>query len=140
MSFLLRQGKPENDVALYLPTEDAWAHFTAGKVSINQSMDALLGPNLIAEILDAGYNFDFIDDEAIAKVGIGHRVLVLPKVEKMPEATRVRIEEFKKNGGIVAHEGELQSVHARLAPDVVTAPEIGPRGPRGPRGQFWLSL
>jgi len=110
---------------LYLPTDDAWAHFTAGKVSINQSMDALLGPNLIAEILDAGYNFDFIDDEAIAKVGIGHRVLVLPKVERMPEATRARIEEFKRRGGIVAHEGELQSVHARLAPDVATAPEIG---------------
>src|SRR2546429_3097908 len=29
MSLLLRQGNPANDVALLLPTDDAWAQFTA---------------------------------------------------------------------------------------------------------------
>ena len=33
-------------------------------------MEALLGPDLIPGILDAGFNFDFIDDRAIAKLGI----------------------------------------------------------------------
>ena len=31
VSYLLRQGKPANDVAIYLPTDDAWAQFTAGQ-------------------------------------------------------------------------------------------------------------
>ena len=30
ISFLLRQGRPANDVALYLPTDDAYARFTPG--------------------------------------------------------------------------------------------------------------
>src|SRR2546430_13765736 len=33
VSYVLRQGKPVNDVALLLPTDDAWAQFTPGKVS-----------------------------------------------------------------------------------------------------------
>jgi hypothetical protein len=31
-SFLLRQGQPVQDVAVYLPIDDAWAHFEPGKV------------------------------------------------------------------------------------------------------------
>ena len=65
VSFLLRQGRPVNDVAIYVPASDAYAQFSPGKVSIDQSMNNLLGPNLIPQILEAGYNFDFIDDAAI---------------------------------------------------------------------------
>ena len=71
ISALLRLGTPANDVALYLPTHDAYAQFKAGgRVSVDQAMDALLEPQVIPQILDAGYNFDFIDDAAIATVGI----------------------------------------------------------------------
>ena len=31
VSFLLRQGRPANDVAVYLPAADAYAHFTLGR-------------------------------------------------------------------------------------------------------------
>ena len=34
MSYLMRQGKPQNDVALYLPNADAYSHFTAGRVHL----------------------------------------------------------------------------------------------------------
>lgn len=101
VSFLLRQGKPENDVAIYLPTDDAWARFTAGHVSLNGLMQTLLGPDLIPAVLDAGYDFDFIDDAAIAKVGIQHRILILPGVERIPLATFERIQTFLRDGGIV---------------------------------------
>ena len=70
VSFLLRQGQPANDIAVYLPTSDAWARFTAGHVSLNRSMESLLGADLIPAILDAGYNFDFIDDAAIEQAGV----------------------------------------------------------------------
>ena len=84
ISFLLRQGRPSNDVALYLPTDDAWASFTLGTASLTQAIGKLLGANLIPRILDAGYNFDFIDDEAIARVGVLHPILILPNIERIP--------------------------------------------------------
>src|ERR1017187_6139984 len=80
ISFLLRQGRPANDVAVYLPTDDAWAGFTPGTDSMDRAMDDRLGPNLIPQILDAGYNFDYIDDAAIAHAGVPFPVLVLPAV------------------------------------------------------------
>jgi hypothetical protein len=101
MSFLMRQGKPANDIAIYLPTDDAWAGFRLGKVSVDRSMDQLLGPNLIPEILDAGYDFDFIDDGAIAKVGVPYRALILPGVERIPLATLEKLSSYVKNGGVV---------------------------------------
>jgi alpha-L-rhamnosidase len=102
MSYLLRQGKPANDVALYLPTSDAYARFTAGRgVSVDRSMDYLLGPNVIPQILDAGYNFDYIDDAAIEKLGIQYPILILPGVQRIPLAAYKKIEEYARKGGIV---------------------------------------
>ena len=38
-SFLLRQGQPANQVAVLLPTDDAWARFSPGKVSVTAEME-----------------------------------------------------------------------------------------------------
>jgi hypothetical protein len=130
-------------------------------------MDALIGPNAIPGILAAGYNFDYIDDDAIARVGIPHRILILPGVERIPLAAYRKIEEYARQGGVViaarrapslapglaeterdtpviheisralfegtqargrmlADESKLgDALHAALAPDVASAPEIG---------------
>jgi hypothetical protein len=98
MSFLMRQGEPANDVAVYLPTADAFAGFRLGRDSVNQAMDGLLGPDLIPAIEDAGYNFDFIDDGMIAKAGVPYHILLLPNVERMPLATLQKIAELSKKG------------------------------------------
>ena len=95
ISFLMRQGQPANDVAIYLPTADAFAGFRLGHDSVNQAMDGLLGPNLIPAIEDAGYNFDFIDDGLIARAGVPYRILLLPNVERMPLATLQKIASLK---------------------------------------------
>jgi hypothetical protein len=110
MSFLLRQGKPANDVALYLPTDDAWAGFSLGKDSVDRAMDGLLGPQIIPQILDAGFNFDFIDDRAIASAGIPYRVLVLPGVERMPVVTAEKLRDYVAHGGIVLATRRLPSL------------------------------
>ena len=34
MSYLLRQGKPANQVAILLPTDDAWATFAPGRSTV----------------------------------------------------------------------------------------------------------
>jgi hypothetical protein len=101
VSFLLRQGQPANDVAVYIPTDDAWAAFTPGNVSVNKTVDQLLGADLVPKILDAGYNFDFIDDGAIAHGGVPYPILILPAVERIPLATYRNLEEYVRKGGIL---------------------------------------
>ena len=119
LSFALRQGEPSNDVALLLPNDDVWASFraqlkqqssptnaagfdeTGSNVSIDESMDKALGKQVIAQILDAGFNLDFIDADTIDHVGIPYRVLILPHVNRLPIPTYERIVDFARSGGIV---------------------------------------
>lgn len=110
ISYLLRQGKAANDVALYLPTDDAWAGFTLGHDSVNQAMDGILGPNVVPQILNAGYNFDFIDDRAMEHGGVPYRILVVPGAERMPLGTLQRIDEFRRKGGLVFFTKRLPSL------------------------------
>jgi len=101
MSYLLRQGKPANDIAVFLPEEDAQGRFRPGQVSVSDQMPDLLGPDLVPAILDAGYNFDFIDSAAVDRVGIKHAVLVLPNVERIPLAIYKKIQDYAHQGGMV---------------------------------------
>jgi hypothetical protein len=119
VSFALRQGQPVNDVAVLLPNDDVWASFSASlqkhaslkssggfdesgpNVSMDESMDRFLGKQVIAQVLDAGFNPDFIDADAIDSVGIPYRVLILPGVDRLPAATYEKILDFARQGGIV---------------------------------------
>jgi hypothetical protein len=69
MSYLMRQGQQKNDVALYLPNADAYAHFSAGKVHLIDAERELVGEKIMPAIFDAGYNLDFFDDEMLKTVG-----------------------------------------------------------------------
>jgi alpha-L-rhamnosidase len=127
VSFALRQGKPANNVALLLPNDDAWASFTVNgnlsssvitqagfntrgrDVSIDESMGELLGNNVIPQILDAGFNLDFIDGDTIDSIGIPYPVLILPGVERLPVATYQKIEQYALHGGIVIATRQLPS-------------------------------
>ncbi len=81
------------------------------------------------QILDAGYNFDFIDDAAIAKAGVNYKVVVLPAPQRMPDATKKKLEEYKRFGGFVFDTRETPNVGAAIrkaiTPDLERAPEIG---------------
>jgi hypothetical protein len=119
VSFALRQGQPANDVALLLPNDDVWSNFfvrpqkrasptsaagfdeSGSNVTIDESLDFYLGKKVIAQVLDAGFNLDFIDADAIDSVGIPYRVLILPSVDRLPVATYEKILEFARKGGIV---------------------------------------
>ena len=123
ISYLLRQGDPVIDVALYLPTADAYARFSPGHVSVTDEMKMLLGAQPVGQILDAGYNFDFIDDEAIAKVGIKYPILILPAIERIPLATYKKIEDYARRGGIVIATRRTPSLAPGLA-DAADTPAI----------------
>jgi hypothetical protein len=111
-SYLLRQGRAVNDVALYLPNDDGWAHFTNGNPHLIEILRDRLGTDVISTILDSGYGFDFFDDEVLMKTGrieqdklvLGssrYRVVVLPGVERIPLETLRKLEEFVRGGGIL---------------------------------------
>ncbi len=112
MSYIMRQGTPQADVALYLPNADAYAHMTAGKVHLIDMERELVGDKLMPAIFEAGYNLNFFDDEMLRTVGnaekgnlvLGasrHRVVVLPGIERMPLETLRKLDAFVKVGGIL---------------------------------------
>ena len=119
VSFALRQGKPANDVALLLPNDDLWSAFSVrsdsakpvispggfNTVGSNFSMDEPLDHSLLSavipQVLDAGFNLDFIDADAIDTLGIPYPVLILPAIDRLPLATYQKIEEYARHGGIV---------------------------------------
>ncbi|HXJ96179.1 MAG TPA: glycosyl hydrolase [Terriglobia bacterium] len=128
MSFLLRQGRPVNDVALYVPTDDAWAHFSPGEASVSETVARLLGPRLIGNILDAGYGFDFIDDDAITRLaktnaralevnGNRYSIVILPNVERIPVMTLQKLAAFARDGVAVVATRRAPS----LAPGLMNA-------------------
>ena len=105
VSWLLRQGKPANDVAILLPEDDAQAAFTPGHVSITDGMRKRIAPGLMAAILDAGYNIDYIDAATIDKLGaIPYPILILPPTDRIPLTTYRKIESYATSGKVIAIE------------------------------------
>ncbi len=110
VSYILRQGTPANDVALFLPNSDAWASF--GR---NFSLTAAFQPKVsstVKAITDSGYNLDFFDDQLLAMRGkvsgktlafgdVKYRAVVLPDVQRILPATMQQLEKFARAGGIV---------------------------------------
>ena len=120
-SFLLRQGKPANDIALYLPNDDAWATFVPGQVAMSAKVSGRLGPDIVRDILDSGHNFDGFDDELLAlrgsvdggKLAFGdlrYPVVVLAGVERMPLATLRALDAFARAGGILIATRRLPAI------------------------------
>jgi hypothetical protein len=110
VSFMMRQGQPANDVAVYLPNDDAWANFRAGSVNLFEVLRQRLGPDLLPAVFGAGYNFDFFDDDSFRQAGkvengalrLGpnaYKVVILPNVEQIPVDTLQKLEEFARGGG-----------------------------------------
>ena len=111
ISWLLRQGKPANDIAILLPEDDAQAAFTPGHVSVTDEMRRRIAPDLMAAILDSGYNIDYIDAAAIDKLGvIPYPVLILPPTDRIPLATYKKIEGYAAATGKVIVLGRLPSL------------------------------
>lgn len=134
MSWLLRQGQPANQVALLLPTDDAWAAFSPGKVSVTDAMKKMITPELMGTILSAGYNIDYIDADAVESTGLGsHAVLLMPPTDRIPVEALRKIATFVAHGGKVLAVGHAPTMDAEGRPlmdgdgalkDLVVVPEI----------------
>ncbi len=108
VSWLLRQGKPANDVAILLPEDDGQSDFTLGRVSVTEQMDKRITGALMGSILDAGYNIDYIDATTINKLGaIPYSILVLPPTNRIPLAAYRLIQSYAAHHGAVIAVGGL---------------------------------
>jgi hypothetical protein len=149
LSFLLRQGEPVAEVALYAPTEDAWSTFKPGTprhVSLFQKIVEAVGPNVVPAVLDAGHGFDLVDDGTLEEAKRrAYAAIVLPGVRWMPEATKRWLADHARGGGTVlavrrkpegewpllelVSEDDLSARLARVVPPDVTltppAPVVG---------------
>lgn len=107
VSWALRQGQPDNDVAVFLPEDDAWANFTPGHASVSALMARWITPQLTQAIENSGHNFDYIDSAAIAARGIHYPVLIMPNVDRISPATLELIQKYAAQGGKVIAVGRI---------------------------------
>jgi hypothetical protein len=111
VSALLREGRPVNDVALYLPTSDALGDIKPGSAHLLDLLRERIGAAVPGAILDAGFGFDVIDDAALVSGsttggaltvgGQAYRAIVLPAVSTMPAETQARLRAYVAAGGRV---------------------------------------
>ncbi len=103
VSWLLRQGKPANDIAILLPEDDAQAAFAPGHVSVTDEMKKRITPELMSAILDSGYNIDYIDAATINKLEtIPYPVLLIPPTDRIPLTTYRMIASYAATGKVIA--------------------------------------
>jgi alpha-L-rhamnosidase len=111
VSWLLRAGEPANQVAVLLPTDDAWAAFSQGKVTVTGVMARLIPPGLMAAILSAGYNVDFIEAATIDRLGLHYYpILVIPPTDRVPLSALKKIQQYVSSGGKVIAVGRAPSM------------------------------
>jgi hypothetical protein len=132
VSFLLRQGDPVADVALYAPTDDAWSLIRPGSgrnLNLLAGIRDLVGPAIVPAILDAGHTFDLIDDETLAEAQRRrYRLIVVPRVTHMPEATRRWLAAYAAGGGKVLEAGNGDDLQKRLAAAIAADVALDPAG------------
>ena len=120
MSWLMRQGQPANQVAVFLPNDDVYARSVPGKVSLSDGMKHYVTPGLTEQILDAGHNLDYVDAESILALGLKHPVLVMPRVSRLAPEVLDKLVAYVRGGGKIIAVGGTPS----MAPGYLDAARI----------------
>jgi len=118
-SYILRQGTPVVDIAVYAPVNDMWASSSGdGLVFLPWNLKEHLKEELTKQILTNGYNFDLITDDALVHQaavengqltvnGMRYSVIVLPDVSYVPAESMEKLRSFCKSGGTLIAMGSL---------------------------------
>jgi hypothetical protein len=120
MSYLMRQGEPANQVAVFLPNDDVYAALVPGKVSLSAEMHKHVTPKLTEQILDAGQNLDYVDAESVLALGVKHPVLVMPHVTRLSPQVLAKLQDYVRGGGKIIAVGSKPS----LAPGLRDAQQV----------------
>jgi hypothetical protein len=131
LCWLLQQGEPVADVALYIPDEDLFA--TMGRAqggSLDSWREARRWiPSAVpATIRTAGLDYDLIDDDAVAVTAPGrYRVVVILAESTIPTATKRWLDSVQASGGTVLSVDSMVdllpgALAAAVAPDLRISP------------------
>ncbi|MDP4196724.1 MAG: glycosyl hydrolase [Bacteroidota bacterium] len=117
LSYLLSQGYHQCDVAILYPVASMAAKLD-GETSAKTAFDA--GTNLY----NRGIDFDFIDDESVARAevvkdelhvsGEKYKILIIPSMKAIRFSTIKKALEFFRSGGIVINIGSLPLASERI--------------------------
>jgi hypothetical protein len=142
LCWLMRQGDPVVDVALYAPTRDAaltWSVGTRGYLDLWHATRQHIGEVLPATLREAGYDYDLVDDTALRDADwTRYRVVVLPFVRDLPATAARLLEEHAAHGGAVITVGgavqrpgwtAVEDVDALLSALRVVVPPDAPTSP-----------
>ena len=103
-SYILSQGRPTAQIAVYYPTTSMW-------LGDNKSDES--ARHIMQELLDNQRDFDFIDEEALSSVLIPHqgtlknlsgqtyKTILIPSVEAISMKSLTRLKTFVASGGHV---------------------------------------
>ncbi|WP_288428477.1 glycosyl hydrolase [uncultured Spirosoma sp.] len=117
----LQQGKPDNDVLLYLPIYDAYIR--PGKVllqhfdGIEHGFKGLPVEQIAQQLVDRGYGFDYVSDRQINGLrvaenrlqtgGVDYQTLLVPDAKLMPLETFGQLLSLARNGATILMVGQL---------------------------------
>lgn len=113
---MLQEGIAVNSVGVYLPLADVYARYGAGGLHIDEVLELHLGTELALGLRRAGYDFDFLNDDAlqgIARVDRGrllvgtgvYSAVMVPEAHYMPPDSLSRLGEFARSGGVLVFVG-----------------------------------
>jgi len=115
---ILQQGTAVNPVGVYVPLADVYAKFGIGGLNMDVEIERQLGTELLLELRRSGYDFDFLNDDALARlasvqagtlrIGTGaYSVVIVPSVQYMPPESLERLLGFVQDGGFLMFAGRL---------------------------------
>ncbi len=124
---MMRQGQPANDVALYLPNDDGWAHMSPGNPHLIEVLREQLVRICMPAIFESGYNLDFFDDDSFKQVGkVENGSLVLGqnkyKIISFLASNRFHLETYQKFEEFVRGGGVLIATKVRRSRCLVFSP------------------
>ena len=98
---VLRRGEASADVALYLPYADVRSARGGGH-DLWRACRAHVGEQLPAAIRRSGYDLDLVDDDLLTELNpAAYPVVVLPRVHRLPAASRAWLDRVREAGGTV---------------------------------------
>jgi hypothetical protein len=137
LCWLMRQGDRVADVLVYTPNRDVFATMgqaTGGSLDAWRETKRLVGDDVTRVIRQGGWDFDLVDDDAVA-AGLADRarLVVVPSATMIPDATRGWLEQLAASGRSVvlvdstaevtgAIRGSVDSLAETLASSV--APDV----------------
>lgn len=112
-TYLLAQGKPAAQIALYFPTSSMW-------LGDNESNENNLA--IVHKLLEKQYDFDFIDEQALTSIlaidkgslsnlsGQRYHAVMIPSITAISKSALEKLKAFAQSGGKVIFMGREPSV------------------------------